>query len=587
MITIIIQVDIMFCEILFKEEEDYLKDIIHKEMHKKLGVKQDGYMFSPAYKSGFWDGITDFYNKDSETFPTGLLPQVDKILGELQNNVGFTYSIEDIRPDKFLKSEDIDKEIKVLKDGEEVTLRDYQRESVVSIIQNQLGIINASTNSGKSLTASGLIQQILPYLESDERIAFFTHSKSIFTQNAKAIGESLGIEVGMYGSGKKDIRKVTFVMIPTMVSAITKDPESGIKLTAKERRCKKIAKEIAPKFTKGFNQRSFFFNYIKNFKPSTKTGKVLKDELEDILDTCGTDKQLVMKLKGYEAQYQKILEKKNGKVLKKKQEAQEFLDSIAVMIVDEAHHTSSDSWYKVLTSCPNAQYRMALTGSIDKKNKLLWQRMKALFGEVTMKVSNEQMIKRGISAKPTITMFPILAPTDIQNKDYMTAYELGIAENEYRNLLIAKLVEKMYNRGKGILVIVSRIEHGEHIDELLDQLEVPHEFIYGDTEDDQREARIQSMREGGLKVLISSTILDEGVDISGINTLIMGAGGKSLRQTLQRVGRGLRKKQIGENTLDVFDFSDYSNKYLKRHSEERMRIYENEGFEVKEIPLPK
>jgi len=95
------------------------------------------------------------------------------------------------------------------------------------------------------------------------------------------------------------------------------------------------------------------------------------------------------------------------------------------------------------------------------------------------------------------------------------------------------------------------------------------------------------MRDGTEKVLISSSILDEGVDISGIDTLVLGAGGKSLRQTLQRVGRGLRKKKTGENKVDVYDFMDYTNKFLKNHSDERKKIYLNEGFEVKEVSLPK
>ncbi|MDN6113313.1 MAG: hypothetical protein L0I72_09600, partial [Tetragenococcus halophilus] len=285
--------------------------------------------------------------------------------------------------------------------------------------------------------------------------------------------------------------------------------------------------------------------------------------------------------------YQKVIEKKNGAFLKKHQDAIDFLESIAVMIVDEAHHTTSDTWYQVLTSCKNAQYRMALTGSIDTSNKLLWQRMRAVFGDVTTEVSNEEMIEKGISAKPKITIFPILSPTTIQEKDYHTAYDLGIVQNDYRNSLIAKLIQKKAGRGDGVLAIVNRIDQGETISNKLDELGVSNNFIHGELEDDERDEKLQAMRDGTEKVLISSSILDEGVDISGIDTLVLGAGGKSLRQTLQRVGRGLRKKKTGENKVDVYDFMDYTNKFLKNHSDERKKIYLNEGFEVKEVSLPK
>jgi len=443
------------------------------------------------------------------------------------------------------------------------------------------GMINHNTE-----IASGLIQQILPALESGERIAFFTNSSSIFTQSIDRIEKRLGIKVGAFGAGKKDIQQVTFVMIPTITSAISADPEAKLKLTPKERMYKKLAKEIAPKFLTGFNQKGLLEGYIRNFQVKTKADLQLKHELEEAYYSCGTNKQVVMKMRSYQAEYEKVVEKKNGKVLKKYNEAKEFLESVAVMIVDEAHHTSSDTWYQALTACSNAQYRMALTGSIDMKNHVLWQRMQAIFGSITTKVSNDTLISLGHSAKPKITIFPIIAPTDIENSNYMDAYKMGIVDNVYRNSLIAKLTKKMYESGSGVLVIINRIEHGETISELLDAEGVPHYFIHGELDNDLRDEKLQEMRDGHLKVMISSTIIDEGVDISGIDTLILGAGGKSLRQTLQRVGRGLRKKKTGENKVSVFDFYDLTNKHLKKHSEERRKIYEKEQFEIVDIPLP-
>ena len=584
-------IDIMQTQIRFEESETYVRGAVHKAMHEKLGVKQDGYMFSPAYKAGYWDGIVDFYDKETDTFPTGLVPQVDNILGELQGQLApkgymFQYEIIDDRPDKFLAVSDMEKEIQ-LDFGDGVhALRDYQYKSVESIVENQVGIVNLSTNSGKTAVASGLIKTVLPYLESGERVAFFTHSSAIFSQSADNIEQHLGIKVGRYGAGKKDIQQVTFVMIPTINASISADPEAKIKLTAKERITKRIAKEIAPRFIDGFNQRSFLQNFLKNMRIKTKVDQQIHDMLEDVMYSCGTDKQVVMKMRNYQAEYQKILTKKNGKVLQKYNDAIEFLESIAVMIVDEAHHTSSDTWYKTLSACKNAQYRMALTGSIDTSNAVLWQRMQALFHDVTIRVTNQEMIDRGISAKPKITIFPILSPTNITEKPFMEAYDTGIATNLYRNTLIAKLAKKQYDKDHGVLILVNRLEQGDSISELLDTEKVPHYFVSGELDNKIREEKFQQMREGSLKVLIATTIMDEGVDISGIDTLILGAGGKSLRQTLQRIGRGLRKKKTGENKIDVFDFYDLTNKHLKKHSEERRKIYVAEGFDIVDIPIP-
>src|SRR5690606_9995040 len=111
-------------------------------------------------------------------------------------------------------------------------------------------------------------------------------------------------------------------------------------------------------------------------------------------------------------------------------------------------------------------------------------------------------------------------------------------------------------------------------------LSVECEFTHGSFS--RREEVLDDMKEGRLKVLIATSILDEGVDVSGINCLWMAAGGKSFRQVLQRIGRGLRKKDDGSG-LEVYDFLDYTQKHLIKHTQERYTYYKNEGFEIKKV----
>jgi len=63
--------------------------------------------------------------------------------------------------------------------------------------------------------------------------------------------------------------------------------------------------------------------------------------------------------------------------------------------------------------------------------------------------------------------------------------------------------------------------------------------------------------------------------------MILAAGGKSMRQQLQRIGRGLRLNGIDGNSVMVFDFYDQTNLFLRRHSEERIKIFKDEKFDVK------
>ena len=60
----------------------------------------------------------------------------------------------------------------------------------------------------------------------------------------------------------------------------------------------------------------------------------------------------------------------------------------------------------------------------------------------------------------------------------------------------------------------------------------------------------------------------------------MAGGFKSLRLVLQRIGRVLRRKE-DDNTALVYDFIDRTNELLYKHSQDRVSIYEDEGFDVK------
>lgn len=466
--------------------------------------------------------------------------------------------------------------VRSVEEGEVIPTFDVCMPKTHSFIANT--IVNHNTEM-----ASGIIDQLLPQLRKGERIAFFTGSTEIFHQSADRLKERLNIPIGKVGAGQFDVKQVTVVMVPTM-NASLKDPAQGVKVTPKQNISKKIATEILPKFEGGgSNQKKLLSMLIKGFQPKTKVDQNVKDTLIKVYEQSNSDSEVLMNLRAFNADYQNIIREKNTSKYDKYKRMREFLDSVTVMIVDEAHHSKSDTWYLNLMTCENALYRVALTGSIDKKDEMLWMRLQALFGDVIVRTTNSYLIEQGHSAKPTINMIPIAQPTDIEDvKEYREAYDKGITNNSFRNKVIAKLAERWYNNDKGVLIIVNFIQHGENISELLDDLGVDHYFLHGEIDSNTRKEKLNDMRSGKLKVMIATSLIDEGVDISGINALILGASGKSLRQTLQRIGRALRKKK-DDNTTQIFDFNDMTHRFLLGHAGERLKIYDEEEFEVNHV----
>ena len=263
----------------------------------------------------------------------------------------------------------------------------------------------------------------------------------------------------------------------------------------------------------------------------------------------------------------------------KKPEFNELVEDVVGYIADECHHNSSESYQKVCKAFTNAVIRLGLTGTINP-DEIKEYKQKAVTGDVLIKITNAEMIEKGVSAKPICHIYPVNSESFIMNSRYwQKIYEKGITKNTIRNKLIADLIKSEYKQGKSILVLVNHIEHGQAIEALIKDTTGSAEFINGSDTSEIRQCAINNLAKGKLKVLIATSILDEGVDVSGINTVVYARGQKSYRVLCQSIGRGLRKKQDGSG-LTFIDFLDTQHEVLLYHSQQRLKILEEEGFEV-------
>ena len=249
-------------------------------------------------------------------------------------------------------------------------------------------------------------------------------------------------------------------------------------------------------------------------------------------------------------------------------------DTNEVVIVDECHHVSANQMMDALHKIPG-KYRYGFSGTPLKNDVLADLKLMSVTGRVIVDVSNMDLIEQGFSAVPIIYMHDIISDKDDEwDLDYHSAYSQYIVNNSQRNDLIVDLAGKAAQAGEVVLVLVTHIEHGELLARKSGGI-----FSSGEHTTKHRMNVLDDMRKGIFGVYIASTIFDEGVDVPAINTLILAGGGKSGLKLLQRLGRGLRYKP-GENVLKVHDFIDETNKYLMKHSEDRIDVYVEEGFRI-------
>ncbi len=247
-----------------------------------------------------------------------------------------------------------------------------------------------------------------------------------------------------------------------------------------------------------------------------------------------------------------------------------FVNSHQCIILDECHHASATTFYRVVMYCHNAYYRLGLSGTPLDRADLQNMKLIACIGDRIYSLPTKDLQESGDLCDIEIRI--------IENKEsfgsgrWQTIYKHGIVESEQRNKAILQVAKYHLNQGDNVLILVREIKHGKFIENKLKEIDIPVIFLQGITKSKYRKEVMQRFNEAGRFILVATTIFDEGVDLPEINVLIQAPGGKSDVKTIQRTGRGLRKKEDG-GKLIVYDFADHS-QYLLEHSIKRIETYQ-------------
>lgn len=253
-----------------------------------------------------------------------------------------------------------------------------------------------------------------------------------------------------------------------------------------------------------------------------------------------------------------------------------ILQLMEFAILEEAHESSSDTYFDVMNAMPNTNYRLALTATpFMREEGEANMRLMALSGQVGIKISEKMLIDLGILAKPYFKYVKAPMPADLlRSSSWQKAYDMGIVQNEARNGIIQDETVRAVQMGLPVMILVQRKNHGAKLKEMLKAKGIRADFIYGGHDQERRQRALNKLKDGTLQVLIGSTILDVGVDVPAVGLVILAGGGKAEIALRQRIGRGLRAKKSGPNVCMVLDFDDGKNKHLIKHYRTRRQIIE-------------
>lgn len=597
----------VFIKIVFENVNDKTIEWVWSQIHTTFDpldperFRKRPYNLRKSNGDRVWDGRVNLCEEKDHLVPLGFYDRLMVLMRSIEHSSGIVVKVVDKRGPAL--HFELPREVSLDGHGKEkdLTLRDYQYEAVQQVNIEQSGVILNAVNAGKTASAVTLFKYLLPKIKEEQHLLFVAPNKSIMNQIYLKYQHYLSEDiVGVWGDGKKDLNHpIICATIQTLASAI-KEPKTK-PTRKKDKLLGRFAERYAPAILESGDPRSNLELLARNFHPNYKYEQDDIEELRNLCMNLQTSDDVKDYFEGVQKRYKKLLYSLNKEAYGKYYDAIDLLNNTRAVVCDEAHRAGAESYWKVFHYLKNARVKVGLTGTLDKTKKISMAHIRGLFGKDLVKVTNKQMIERGVSARPHIRLVPIDEPADLEPRiqatmmakgysqlptadllSYQIAYDLGVVHNEYRNRVVAELAYKASSKldKQAVLIMVTSIEHGELIGEQLDKLGAEYQFLQGKDDSATREKAIDDIVSGKLKIVIATKIFEAGIDIPNLKVLILCDALKSYISVIQKIGRVLRVMPDKRDVF-IFDIVDRTQNLLFKHAQDRVRYYKDEGFEVK------
>lgn len=269
-----------------------------------------------------------------------------------------------------------------------------------------------------------------------------------------------------------------------------------------------------------------------------------------------------------------------------------------IVIIDESHHLPARTWWTTVMDADCIVWGFSATPWTGD-----WERdgvLKAFFGpDNFITIPRDEVLDGGNLTKGTVVIHDVDAEgeydeqikffadaeTKIRCKRYpqiprdeherrakWQATVEVLQLNENRNVRICEVAKSSPD---SVLILVASIAHGERLAACIEGATL----VYSKIGKKKRDAAISAFRSGALRVMIATSLADEGLDVPRAAVLILAAGGRSAGKLEQRAGRVMRP-HAGKEFGTVHDFTDRGAKIAHSQFLSRARTYKRLGYTI-------
>jgi len=248
----------------------------------------------------------------------------------------------------------------------------------------------------------------------------------------------------------------------------------------------------------------------------------------------------------------------------------DVLASKVIIVVDEAHHTAAESYYKIIKHIRKTRKNVKLLGltatpvrGTERESRYLHE---IFSNNVIYKIPMAELITKQVLSTPGFES--IETDTDIGIQISLDESKLlkkygeipptladKIAHSNKRNQVIIDTYMQNKERYGKTLIFALNAYHCYILCQELQKRGIKCDYIYSGNKDNV--SKINRFKENELDVLVNINILTEGSDVPDIQTVLLTRPTQSEVLLMQMIGRGMRGKYYGgTDTVNIVDFCD-------------------------------
>lgn len=271
---------------------------------------------------------------------------------------------------------------------------------------------------------------------------------------------------------------------------------------------------------------------------------------------------------------------------------EEYFHKFDVILGDEGHTCQAQELSRIIESCINAKFKLAMSGTLQDSQVAKVQ-LQGLFGKIFNVARAKKLIEKGWLSKLKINGVIL---------EYDKATRKKYKKEEYRDELelirsrkdrIKYILQLTLSRKNNTLVLFNDIknEYGLNIYKLCKKYNKNTFYIDGSIATETREEiRKYAEHHNDVIIVASFRTFATGINIKNLHNIIFAETMNSVIKVLQAIGRVLRLHEL-KNHATLYDITDHisirGKNYVLQHFFNRISYYEKEGYEynIKTIKL--